>query len=137
MRTYTYETTYETVDHDGAVTGSVELRFSYTYRPEQLAPIDRAEGRRMDPPEPEELEITQIEEKSHGIASAHGKSISVTRWIPVEDKSHGWPVQRDRFEHFEDWAYAEHHDAMVEAASQPADEPSYERELAPEEPSHG
>lgn len=67
-KTYTYDATYEQTRGD-IVMGSVELRFKYTCTQGHPAPIDRIEGRRMDPDNPPEIQIVDIFEECLDVAS--------------------------------------------------------------------
>ncbi len=122
MKTYTYETTREWTGYLDAVIGSVELRFTYTYRGPTPDHYDKSVGGPggWTPGDDGELEIVKVEEEvlnnRPGFGGVPTRRADLYRWKSVTGTHpNGEDIATDHIE----WAIMEHYDAMVEAASEP------------------
>ncbi len=111
---HTYETTYEREDSEGNVTGSLEVRFKYTFQAGRPAQIS---GPPEDcyPAEGPEIEIRNVHVETTTIAGGQ-------RWFDALPHEH---------EMLEPWAIETLWGALVENAIEAAQEHAYEtrREL--------
>ena len=99
---YTYETTYECEDAEGAIISSMEVRIHYTWIPMVPARIHWDEN--DHPMEPDEIEIQRITKEVPGFHSA-----KATRFVDTSS---------DEFLTVEAFAETNLREALIESASE-------------------
>lgn len=103
---YLYEATFSAEDHLGNVTAELDVRVEYTYEPGKAAPICRMEGRRMEPDQDAEVEITGLEIEEPVFREGLGGG-----W-----KSEYRPATKEERESLDTWLQCTIYDRLVETA---------------------